>query len=505
MKSANTVGCRRSRGRRDRPVAAPRAAFTATLALLLALGFCHGCAVGPDYTPPEVVVPDVWHQDLMSGFAEGEADLQTWWTALNDPMLDGLIKRAAVGNLTLRDAAARIAEARAQLGYAKGELFPDVDGAGSYLRTRESKEVTRAMPAWLNRTENYNSTGLDATWELDFWGRIRRSVESADAGLQASVEDYRDVLVVLYAEVALNYVEVRSLQARIRLAHENLERQRETLELTKDRLRAELVPELDVNQAELNLATTESAIPTLRILLVRAINRLGVLLGEHPGELTEMLSEITDISEPPSQVTVGLPTDLLRRRPDVRRAERQLAAQTAQIGVATAELYPRFTLSGTFALEATSIDRSFRSGAIAYAFGPSIRWNIFDGGRVRSSIHVEEAQAEQALARYEQAVLVALEDVENAMAAYANELDRSKSLLRAVKAAEKSVEQVQTLYKTGLTDFQNVLDMQRTLVAQQDQLAQSRGQVVQNLVRLYKSLGGGWSAETVESADQGDN
>jgi outer membrane protein, multidrug efflux system len=505
MKRTTRVGCPEQRTRNRSPLCAPGTVLWYMVALLFGLGFCQGCAVGPDYVPPEMAMPDAWHQELAAGLAEGEADFQTWWTTLNDPTLNSLIDRAAGGNLTLKEAAARIAEARAQLGYAKGEFFPDVDASGSYLRSRESKEVTRTMPAWLNRTENYNSTGLDATWELDFWGRIRRSVASADAGMQASVEDYRDVLVVLYAEVALSYVEVRSLQTRIRLAHENLDRQRDTLRLTRDRLEAELVPELDVHQAELNLAMTESTIPQLRSRLVRTVNRLGVLLGEHPGGLTAELSKAAEIPVPPEQVTVGLPANLLRRRPDIRRSERLLASQTAQIGVATADLYPRFTLSGTFALEATSIDRSFRSGAIAYGFGPSFRWNIFDGGRVRNSIRVEEARTEQALARYERAVLVALEDVENAMAVYANEVDRSKSLLRAVTAAQKSVEQVQTLYRTGLTDFQNVLDMQRALVAQQDQLAQSRGLVIQNLVRLYKSLGGGWSAEAVESADQGDN
>ena len=500
MERTSMAGRPQRQARSGRACAMQRAAFWCVFALVLWLGVCQGCAVGPDYVAPDIRMPDVWHQDLIAGLTEGEADFQTWWTTLDDPMLNSLIDRAAAGNLNLKQAVARIHESRARRGFVAGERFPDLDGSGTYQRTRASRETTPLIPPPLERTDNFYSTGLGATWEIDFWGRISRSIESADASLQASVEDYRDVLVLLYAEVAVSYVEVRALQARIRLARSNVDTQRNTLKLTQDRFNAELVAELDVRQAELNLASTESAIPTLQALLVRAVNRLGVLLGEHSGELAEELSQGAGIPKSPDRITVGLPVNLLRRRPDIRRSERQLAAQTARIGVATADLYPRFTLSGVFALEATEIDRSLNSSATAYSFGPSFKWNIFDGGRVRSNIRIEDALTEQALIGYEQTILLALEDVENAMAAYANETDRREALSRAVVAAKKSVALVVTLYKIGLTDFQNVLDMQRSLFAQQDKLAESEGLVTQNLIRLYRALGGGWRAEAAEPA-----
>lgn len=466
------------------------------LAAALGLALLQGCTVGPTYERPEVRLPDAWHQELVKGLAEGEANLETWWTTLDDPVLKKLIERAGRGNLDLKVVLARIREARARLGIATGEYFPDLDAAGIYQRGRASEDMVPVIPAPLERTDNFNQYGFDATWELDFFGRIRRSVESADAGVQASVEVYRDTLVVLYAEVALNYVEARSLQGRLRLAEANVEAQRATLKLTKDRLAAELVPKLDVRQAELNVASTESTIPILKTLLTQAINRLGVLLGEHPEALHEELGKAAPIPKPPANIAVGLPANLLRQRPDIRRAERELAAQTARIGVATADLYPRFSLSGFFAWEAAQFERTFNADNMTFGVGPSFRWNLFDGGRVRSRIAVEDALTEQALHRYEQTVLLALEDVENAMVAYAQERDRRGALARSVAAAQESVKLVETLYRNGLTDFQNVLDMQRALFRQQDLLAESEGSVTRNLIRLYKALGGGWAPRT---------
>ncbi len=476
---------------------ANRAIHKSLLPGALALGLLQGCVtlvtVGPDYTPPETEVPDAWHQAATEGLAEGEANLQTWWGTLNDPVLIGLIERAGQGNLDLKEAVARIREARARLGIASGEQFPDIDGQGLFERSRVSKGVADAVPPPQDRTDNFYSIGLDSSWEIDFWGRIKRAVESADASLKASIEDYRDVVVVLLADVASNYVEVRALQARIRTARGNVEIQRRTLQLTKDRLEAGIAPELDVRQAELNLATTESVIPTLQILLVQAINRLGVLLGEPPSTLHAELAQPAPIPKPREEVTVGLPADLLRQRPDIRRAERALAAQTAQIGVATADLYPRFSLLGTFALEAVDGVKFFDRGNQAYGFGPAFRWNIFDGGRIHNNIKAQDALTEQALVRYENTVLRALEDVENSMVAYVQERDRREALARSVAAAERSVEIVEQAYIIGLTDFQNVLDTQRSLFEQQDALAESEGDVTQNLIRIYKALGGGWA------------
>ena len=274
--------------------------------------------------------------------------------------------------------------------------------------------------------------------------------------------------------------------------------QHDTLKLTQDRREAGLVPQLDVEQAKLVLASTESTIPRLRQFESQAVHRLSVLLGQPPGALYEKLSSSSDIPEVPEEVIAGLPAELLRQRPDIRRAERVLAAATAEIGIATAGLYPTFSLSGTFALEAQQIKDVDNWNSRTWGFGPAMRWNLFDGNRIRSSIKVQETQAEQALLNYEQTVLRALEEVENAMVAYKEEQQRFRALHRSVGAAQKSMELVQTLYENGLTDFQNVLDMQRAMTTEQDKLAESEGQVVKNLVGLYKSLGGGWSAKTLK-------
>jgi NodT family efflux transporter outer membrane factor (OMF) lipoprotein len=363
-------------------------------------------------------------------------------------------------------------------------------------RTRLSDNVTAAVPPPGDRVDTFYQAGLDSFWEIDLWGRIRRSIQSEDASLQASIEDYRDVLVSLYAEVASTYVDVRSLQARIRFALGNVKTQRGSLKLTEDRRDAGIGSDLEVSQAELNLARTESFVPILRALLAATIHRLGVLLGDPPNALYAELAPDAPIPQPPDEILLGLPAELLRQRPDIRRAERELASETARIGVATADLYPTFSLVGTFTVEALAADNVFSSGSKAYGFGPALRWNLFDGARVRNRIRVEEARTEQELARYEQTVLRALEDTENAMVDYVEESDRRDALVRSVVAARKAVKLVNTLYKIGLTDFQNVLDMERSRFVQEDQLAESEGLVTKNLVRIYKALGGGWASAT---------
>jgi NodT family efflux transporter outer membrane factor (OMF) lipoprotein len=459
-----------------------------TLALLAAF-LSSGCAVGPDFIRPDPPMPDAWHQDLTSGDAMGAEDLQSWWEKFNDPVLNALIERAASGNLDLVIALERINEARALLGIAKGERFPDINGNGDITRARFGEDFP--APSFdSNRTDYYYSTGLDAFWEIDVWGRVRRQVEATEENMYASIENYRDVLVILYAEVALNYIELRTLQQQLYYAEQNTALQRETLQLTEDRLKAEIAPELDVEQARLNLFRTESNIPLYRQAIVTTINRLGVLLGEHPQSLHAELAAPAAIPVPPPSVVVGIPTDILRQRPDIRRAERTLASQTAEIGVATADLYPAFSLVGTMGFEATA--DLFDSTNRYWSLGPQFRWNIFDGGRVRSRIQGADARAMQALAGYEQTVLLALEEVENAMVAYEQESSRSVILGKSVSAAQNSADLVRTLYITGLTDFQRLLDMERDLFQQQDTLAASQGRVSQNLVRLYKALGGGW-------------
>jgi NodT family efflux transporter outer membrane factor (OMF) lipoprotein len=461
--------------------------------------FVGGCTVGPDYVKPEAPVPDAWHERLADGMEDGRAGLHSWWTMFDDPALDRLIEMAGAGNLTLKEAVARIAEAEAEAGVAKGALVPSVDSDGDVTRARESDDF--ATPG--RQKDTRYGMSVDASWEVDLWGRIRRSVESAEAGVQASVEDYRDVLVLLFRDVAVSYVEVRTLQARIKAAKSNVEAQQDTLALVEARNEAELVGKLDVRQAELNLATTESAIPPLRASLDAEINRLGVLVGQLPSSLYPMLSEVEPIPAPEPEIAVGVPAELLRQRPDIRRAERLLASQTAAIGVATAELYPQFTLSGTFGYLATSdlFDWSNRT----WGFGPAFRWNLFDGGRIRSRIKVEDARAQQALARYEQTVLSAYEEVETSLSFYIEELNRREALRRSVVAARESVALVNELYKSGLTDFQNILDTERALFQQEDAMAASSGFAVQSLIGVYTALGGGWKVVAEADAAAGES
>jgi NodT family efflux transporter outer membrane factor (OMF) lipoprotein len=434
-------------------------------------------SVGPDYEVPDLSAPDMWQAQLVQGVSTGETPLETWWRVFNDPVLDGIMDRAVDGNLDLRAAYARIKEARAIRGVATGERYPDINGGGDVSRQRQTEDFGPLNPTNGRQTDWVYSTGVDGSWEIDFWGRISRRIASADADFQASIEDYRDILVLLYSEIARNYVDVRTFQERIEVAQRNVKTQRDSLEITQARFRAEISPELDVRQAELNLARTESLIPELRQAAARAVHRLGVLIGANPGVLYTELSTPTPIPQPPPEVLVSVPANLVRQRPDIRSAERRLAAQSERIGIATADLYPSFFLLGDFGYLASS--DLFDSRNRVWSFGPTFRWNLFDGGRVRNRIEVQNARTEAALASYEQTVLSALEEVENALVGYTEETIRRESLLRSVEAARKSVELVGVLYKSGLTDFQNVLDMERSLAEQEDTYVASVGPVTQ--------------------------
>ena len=459
---------------------------------VLALSGC--AAVGPDYEPPETEVPDQWQQALADDMAAGQPKLLRWWEELDDQKLVDLIARAREGNPGLKEAVARLREARGLRAISAGERVPDVNLDGRITRNRTSEAF---IPPTID-FERYNTfyeIGPSVSWELDFWGRVRRSIESADATLQGSLEAYRDSLVLLYAEIALTYIDTRALQARIRYTQGNIGTQRASLKLVVDRNNAGLSSDLEVRQAEFNLYRTEAFLPALQAGLTASMNRLGVLLGESPGALHAELQQAEPIPTVPGEVMMGVPGDLIRRRPDIRTAERALAAQTARIGMATAELYPRFDIVGDFSILSTDTSDLTELGNRRFSIGPFFSWNLFDGGRVRGHIEVEDARTEQALHRYEQTVLGALEEVENAMSDFVRERERKESLSRSAVAAEKSVELVLILYRTGLTDFQNVLDMQRSLFEQQDQLAESDGKVVKNLIRIYAALGGGWDPD----------
>ncbi len=457
--------------------------------LLLLLAGCT--TVGPDYVPPEMSAPPQWTAEMGGGLMAEHTDLQalaSWWSTLNDPILTSLVERAIEGNLYQRQARARVREARARRGISEAARFPTVDASGSARLIRGSEETGSG-----EERELY-AAGFDAAWELDLFGGKRRAVEAAEAELQASEEDLRDVLVSLTAEVALNYVEVRSFQTRLSVAKANLDAQTETYNITKWRFQAGLATQLDVEQAKYGLEQTRANIPGLQIGLERAKNRLSVLLGQPPGSLDDALAEHKPIPVAALEVAVGVPADALRRRPDVRRAERQLAAQTAEVGVATADLYPRFSLLGSIGLEALSLGNLFSADSRTHSGGAVFSWPVFDAGAIRGNIEVQSALQEQALFQYEAAVLTALEEVENALVAFAKEQHRRASLTEGTQAAQNAVDLAQSQYSSGLIDFNNVLIAQRSLLSFQDQLAMSDGEVTSNLITLYKALGGGWSS-----------
>ena len=463
--------------------------FVRSLFVAFVVFILNGCmSVGPDYEQPEIELPDAWHRAVKDDLSTGSPDLQTWWTVFGDPTLNSLITRASTNNLNVQVATARIEQAAALRGVSASQYFPDIVAGGAAGAVQTTSAQT---PAGASRQGELYQAGLTMAWELDLWGRIRRSVESSDASLQATVENYRDILVLLYADIAARYINVRTLQERIAFAENNLIAQKETMELTQNRFDAGLVPALDVSQAELNRSRTESVIPPLRQSLVEAINRLSVLTGNMPYALEQELEKTQPIPTAAGNVVAGLPAELLRQRPDIRRAERDLAAQNAQIGATQAELYPTLALPGSLTLQSGNGDL-FNSANVAYSFGPQLRWNIFSGRRIRSQVDAERAATKAALLTYEQTILLALEEVEGAMAAYANEKDRIQSLETAEVSARKSVELVSELYRSGLTDFQNVLNMEQSLLTQQDLLASSRGLISVNLVAIYKALGGGW-------------
>jgi len=461
-------------------------------ACIIATLILSGCVtVGPDYFLPKARIPEKWHNELKGGI-NGEArdpqGLAKWWITLNDPLLSGLIERAVVNNLDIKKVRAKIREQRARRNMSNAGLFPTIDSSGSFTR-REGSEETGA-----GNITNFYSAGFDAGWELDLFGGIRRSVEASTADLQASREDLRDVLVSLLAEVALNYAEVRTFQARVEVAEKNLNVQDETYQLAQFFYQAGLANEFAVHQAKYNLENTRSNIPTLRTGLEEAMNRLAALMGDNPGAVHAELKEQKPIPVSGPDLAVGIPADVLRQRPDIRRAERQLAAQTARVGVATAELYPKINLTGSIGFESLTLDNLITPGSRAYSFGPRITWPIFRAGSIRSNIEVQSALQEQYLIQYEAAVLNALEEVENALVAYMEEQNRRQSLSDAKRAASQTAAFAQDLYKAGLTDFTSVLDAQRSLLSFEDQFIQSEGKIISNLIRLYKALGGGWTS-----------
>jgi outer membrane protein, multidrug efflux system len=459
-----------------------------------------GCNAGRDYKRPDIAPPESFGLPTTQASTRPVASLDRWWTAFNDPKLSELIERAIEGNLDLRLARERIIEARAQRGVIAGDYYPQLDATGKYSRAYQSLNSPFSAGQFSGvRDSDLYTAGFDASWEIDVFGGVRRGVEAADADLAAADESRRDALLTLLGDVAQSYVELRGAQAEIRIARQNVDAQAQTLELTRTRANAGIVTGLDVARAEAQVASTESRVPTLQAQATRAINRLSVLLGKPPAAL---YAELNADSPPPSAeatVPLGLPGELMLRRPDVRQAERELAAATARTGVARADLYPRFSLTGSFGVESEKLGNLVESDSFFSNFGPSVKWAILDFGRIRSNIAVQDARAQQALTRYEQTMLASLEEVNNAATNLDRERERREKLQASTKANRDAVEIARTLYERGLADFINVLDAQRSLFEAEDQLTQSETAVSQNLVALFKALGGGWNSfETVD-------
>ncbi len=461
---------------------------TRNLALGLLVAGLAGCAaVGPDYSPPPIAVPAEWQRAGEAPAAAGREDLSAWWQRLEDPVLSGLVDEALAGSLDLRSARARLRQARALRGIAGAERFPAVSASASASRAEGSEETGSGRS-----TELYRA-GFDAQWEPDVFGGVRRGIEAAQAGVEAAAASLANTRVSLVAEVALNYVEVRAFQARLAIARSSLESQAETFQLTDWRAQAGLVGALDVEQARAQLEQTRAQIPALEASLAQAGHRLAVLLGRAPGALRERLAVRGPVPAVPERVAVGIPADTLRQRPDVRAAERTLAAETARIGQAQAARYPRFALSGSIGVEALRAGALGASGATATSLAASVAATVFDAGRLRQQVEAQSAVAEQALAGYEAAILAALEDVENALVGLARSLQREAALRSAVEAARNAALLARQRYSSGLIDFQPVLDTERTLLSLSDTLAATQAQSASSLIQLYKALGGGWT------------
>lgn len=472
--------------------------FKLTAPLILASLALGGCKVGPEFIPPEPSFPDAFTHTGSDGFAASSTAVASainheWWSILADPALDGLIQRAADGSLDLRLATLRIREARALRGVVAADNYPQVSLDAQASRQQQSS-TTRQGDFASNDAFNLFQGGFDASWEIDVFGRIARNLEAAEADIQSIEQARRDVLVTLVSEVARNYVELRGFQQRLEIARKNIALQKDTLELTRSRFRAGLTSDLDVAQAESSLASVESQVPVLDQGVQAAIHRIGVLLGQQPTSLIAELSLPGPIPAARGEVPVGLPSELLRRRPDIRQAERDVAAAAARIGVATSDLYPRFSITGSFGFASDKVPSLLDGSSRFWSFGPSMRWPILEWGRIRQNIKVQESRNEQALVRYESVILRSFEDVENALVAYTREQARLTSLEQALAANQRAFDLANQLYSAGLTDFQRVLDSQRGLFQSEDAAIDSRRAVTSNLVALYKALGGGWES-----------
>lgn len=449
----------------------------------------QGLKVGPEYVRPPAQVASEWIETDPMLLAPQDVTL-AWWLVFHDPVLHDLIAEASRQNLRLKEAGTRILESRARLAIARGSLFPQTQEAfGSFAHTQLSQTTAKSVKAAY--FDNWN-TGFNASWELDFWGRFRRNIEASEAALGAAVEDCHQTLVMLQAEVASAYIQVRLFEERIELAERNVKLQQQTLAMAELRFKGGKTTRLDVTQAQMNLAATQASVPDLQASLREAQNALCALLGIPPRDLQSELGS-APIPEPPPTVAIGLPAQLLARRPDVRRAERLVAQQSARIGIAESDLYPRIAVTGMLGYESRNLsDLWFQGDSFMGTIGPGFRWNILNYGRIINGVSAEHARLRQLVFSYQDTVLRANQEAENAINRFLREHERVVFLEQGVAAAQDSVELARSQYQNGSVDFLRLVDSERALVRLQDELAASRGQIALKLVAIYKALGGGW-------------
>ena len=453
--------------------------------------------VGPEYCRPAAPVAERWiDADDIRVHSESVDDSQ-WWTVFNDAILTDLIQVAYQQNLTVREAGYRVLQARAELGVVTGYLFPQVQELNADFNRKSVSTAVANRVATPEKSFSQWDFGFGLSWELDFWGRFRRAVEAGEDSLDASVENYDDVLVTLLGDVAGNYVQLRTLEQQLAYVRTNVELQRETLGIARARFEGQMTTELDPSQAQSALAQTEAQIPQLQIQIRQTCHRLCVLLGMPPEDLQARLNG-GSIPTAPSEVAVGIPCDLLRRRPDVRRQERLAAAQCAEIGIAEADFYPAISINGTIGYSAQYLPDLATTAAFRGGIGPGFQWKILNYGRIVNNVRAQEAKFQQVVTSYQNTVLRANEEAENGLVQFLRSQQRAESMAVSVGAAEKAVKVAVAQYKGGMVDFNRVALLEQNLVQQQDLLAQSQGEIAQGLIQLYKALGGGWQIRTAD-------
>lgn len=461
-----------------------------------------GCLVGPNYEPPQMEIPCEWHTPTSEGINEASPDYVLWWKTLKDPILDSLIERAALQNLDMQAAAARIMEARAEKKSSIADLFPYLNGSVSYNHVYFSKDailnsiLSSTVPTVpFKRNSDFFEAGFDAEWEIDLFGGLRREVRARQALLEKYEENLRDTWVSLTAEVARTYVELRGYQYRLAIIHNNIEAQSTSAHIIKDKLENGMASQLDMGRVEEQLYALQARQPLLELSKNKAIHRISILLGFPPGILYAELDPPKNLPELPYDKPIGIPSELLRRRPDIRKAERNLAADTEFIGSAVANLFPRLTLIGFIGQISTQLDTFTSSQSTAWFLSNALTFPILNAGKIVQEIKIREAKAQQSLIEYKKTVLLALEEAENAIAAFHNEMMRNYFLLKALQTNRETYKHARDLYDKGFQDYLSVTDAHRTLLASEDAYAQSKIDLLSHFVALYKALGGGWQIE----------